>query len=489
MSDSSTISPSLIRKTMPWAIGLCFGMLFLFLMAIRLGIWSDKKNVFPPQPVETMKKESWMDIFRHNEKIGYSHRRLKRNNDGFELYENTRLRLNIMGMIQDMRIRTTANLNRNYSLASFAFDLKSGAFDFKVHGSVQNNVLRIFTEGRETKIPLNEPIFLLSSISNPATLKGLPPNITRTFDVFDPSTLGKKQVRVTREGHETVHISGEPVETDRFSMETMGITQSAWITAAGEVVQETGPMGIRLTKSDAKKSAQGFDDAKSTDLTESFSIAANIPLTDQNSITRLSMSIHGAHDTFFLDGGRQTLKDSILTIVKENLSTPPEKQTAAVVAPFLDPSAQIRSDHPMIRHKAAQIVSKGDPPLAKARKIMAWIFEHIEKRPVLSIPDAVKTLENGMGDCNEHAVLFAALARAAGVPAQVEAGLVHMEGRFYYHAWNVIYADGWITVDALMGQMPADVSHIRLIRGDIADQLNIVHAIDQLHLKLLDIAK
>lgn len=477
------------QKAIPWTIGIFSGMLFIFLMSIRLDIWPVRQDALRPEPSEIMEKESWMDIYRHNEKIGYSHRRLKKINDGFKLQENTRLKLNIMGMIQDIQITTTADLNANHSLAAFTFDLNSGPFDFAVRGKVQNNVLKIFMEDRELDIPLHEPIFLLSSVLNPATVKALPIGRTADFEVFDPSTLGKRQVRITRIGRETVDITGQSVSAERFTMETLGMIQSAWINDDGETIAETGPMGIRLTKSDRQKSSQGFSDAKSTDLAELFSIAANISLTDQENLSRLTLSINGAHENFFLDGGRQTLKGSLLTIVRENPASLSSKEPETDIARFLAPSLQIRSDHPLIQKKAARISAGINQTLQKAEKIKTWIFTHIKKRPVLSLPDAVKTLENGVGDCNEHAVLFAALARAAGIPAQVEVGLVHIDGRFYYHAWNVVYADGWITVDALMNQMPADVTHIRLIRGDIADQLSLIHAIGQIQLKLLDTAK
>ncbi len=82
--------------------------------------------------------------------------------------------------------------------------------------------------------------------------------------------------------------------------------------------------------------------------------------------------------------------------------------------------------------------------------------------------NALETLKNRMGDCNEHAVLFAAFARAAGVPSQIEVGLVHLRGRFYYHAWNSVFLGKWITVDALMNQIPADVTHISLGQGQKA---------------------
>ncbi len=92
-----------------------------------------------------------------------------------------------------------------------------------------------------------------------------------------------------------------------------------------------------------------------------------------------------------------------------------------------------------------------------------------------------------MGDCNEHAVLFAALARAAGVPTQIEAGLVYLNDRFYYHAWNSVFLDRWVTVDALMNQFPADVTHIRFTRGGPEKQLDLMGVIGNINLEILDI--
>jgi transglutaminase-like putative cysteine protease len=101
------------------------------------------------------------------------------------------------------------------------------------------------------------------------------------------------------------------------------------------------------------------------------------------------------------------------------------------------------------------------------------------------MPTALKTLRQGAGDCNEHAVLLAAMARAAGIPARVEAGLVYMDGRFYYHAWNSLYLGRWVTADALMNQFPADVTHIRMVRGTGGDQADILGAIGQITIQIM----
>jgi transglutaminase-like putative cysteine protease len=124
--------------------------------------------------------------------------------------------------------------------------------------------------------------------------------------------------------------------------------------------------------------------------------------------------------------------------------------------------------------------------LVKAQKIVKWINANIEKRPVISLPDAISTLENKAGDCNEHAVLMAALSRAAGIPAKIESGLVYLNGRFYYHAWNLLYLGRWVTVDPLFGQIPADVTHIRFSSGDPKEQLVLMGIIGKVKLKVID---
>jgi transglutaminase-like putative cysteine protease len=153
---------------------------------------------------------------------------------------------------------------------------------------------------------------------------------------------------------------------------------------------------------------------------------------------------------------------------------------------FLISTPFMESDHPVIARLSADIVSGVQRPLEKAQKLVAWVHDNIEKRPVISVPSALETLKHRQGDCNEHAVLLAAMARASGIPAQVEAGLVYLNGRFYYHAWNVLFLGRWITADASMNQMPADVTHLRLVRGDPGKQVDLMGTIGRISLNILD---
>ena len=191
-----------------------------------------------------------------------------------------------------------------------------------------------------------------------------------------------------------------------------------------------------------------------------------------------------------MNSERQTFENRVLEIKKESLIDLPEhsnlNKNDIKWSDFLKPTPFIQSDNRRILSVVLNTVNPSDSPLIKTRKIMSWINSNIKKRPVFSLPDAVSTLENGAGDCNEHAVLMAALARAAGIPAKIEAGLVYLNGRFYYHAWNLLYLGKWITVDSLFGQMPADVTHIRFSTGDQKEQLDLMRIIGNLKIKVTE---
>jgi transglutaminase-like putative cysteine protease len=133
-----------------------------------------------------------------------------------------------------------------------------------------------------------------------------------------------------------------------------------------------------------------------------------------------------------------------------------------------------------------KIIKPTDSEGQKAKKIIDWVYRNIEKKPTLSVPNALEVLKNKSGDCNEHTVLTVALLRAAGIPAQSEAGLVYLQGRFYYHAWCALYIGKWITADAVFNQFPADVTHIRLIRGESDKQLNLMGVIGKIKLEVLE---
>jgi transglutaminase-like putative cysteine protease len=187
---------------------------------------------------------------------------------------------------------------------------------------------------------------------------------------------------------------------------------------------------------------------------------------------------------FVLDSGRQSLQDNILIIHRERLSA-----AAPVCAGqdfFLQATPYVQADHEQITKLATRLTEKKETALGCVRAIGDWVHENIDKRPVVGIPDAVTTLNNRVGDCNEHAALFAALARSAGIPAKIAAGVIFYQDSFYYHAWNeVCIGDSWLSVDTTGNQIPADVSHIKFVEGEAREMVKIGSLIGNLEIEII----
>ena len=138
--------------------------------------------------------------------------------------------------------------------------------------------------------------------------------------------------------------------------------------------------------------------------------------------------------------------------------------------------------------QAESIIANTTNDLQKVRELINWVYVNIEKKPVLSIPDAVTTLRTRVGDCNEHAALFAALSRSVSIPARVAAGVTYHDGTFYYHAWNEVCINGkWISLDTTNNQFPADVSHIKFVEGETIEQVKIGSLLGRLTIEILEV--
>lgn len=74
---------------------------------------------------------------------------------------------------------------------------------------------------------------------------------------------------------------------------------------------------------------------------------------------------------------------------------------------------------------------------------------------------AARAFARGKGVCQDHAHIFIACCRAAGIPARYVSGYIYTgkDGEVASHAW----ADAWLGADA--GWMPIDVTHRTLAGG------------------------
>jgi len=477
-------------------IGILFVLSFAVLMALRLGVFRDdapRVDFGPQDEVQAQTDhEAWMGVFLQGRQIGYVHRQRSRTSTGHRVLESVFLRLNTMGMVQDVRFKTEGILLPDFTLSSFDFDLQSSLFRFRAVGIRSGKTMTLFTGSKDleqkTRFTLEHDVYLPMDLFNSMMEAGLRPGESRTLQLFDPATAAQRPVKITRMDDDAIMVMGQKKKAIKWAVDFMGVPQYAWTGEDGTVLREEGFLGLTLQQVSREEALKLAPSGELTDLTRMVSIPSNRKITRPEALRHLTLRVEGLPQQFdSLDGGRQTFRDGILTIEKEAIP-PPAVSGGAVddlLKPHLVPTYIIQADHPEIRRKVGEIVSIKDDTVTKARKLVDWVYRNIEKRPVLSIPNALETLRLKRGDCNEHAVLLAALARAAGIPAQVEAGVVYQNGQFYYHAWNVLSLGSWITADAAMGQFPADATHVRLIRGTDR-QVDLAGVIGSINLEIID---
>ncbi|HON59348.1 MAG TPA: transglutaminase-like domain-containing protein [Smithella sp.] len=475
-------------------LGILIGIVFFTLLLIRLDFFKNKSEVdSPSQGVYSPKSQDiWMNIYQDNKKIGFIHRTLNNNADNIQFNEVVYMQINTMGVVQDIHISTEGHLNPDMTLSSFRFNLNSGIFRFFAQGQVTGNKLLLLTgsdgPSQKSEIPLRNIPRISGNIYDAAFRANMETNTSTNVDIFDPSSLSIREVRVTRKEDEVIRVLGGRILTKKFCADFMGAENCAWIDSNGEVLRESGILGLSMEKVTRQQAMEGIAEGTSIDFTRAASIVSNVKMNNVDQIKRIKYRISGAGENLFLEGGRQVFQDGILTVNKETLPAPAVSNTnwPEGVSRFLKPEPLIQSDDPQMIKQAGNIVSETDTPVQKARKIIGWVYHHLEKKPAMSVPSALEVLKNKTGDCNEHAVLAVALLRASGIPAQIEAGLVYLNGRFYYHAWCVLYLGEWITADAVFNQFPADVSHIRLVRGGSSDQLNLLGVMGKMKLEVLE---
>jgi transglutaminase-like putative cysteine protease len=207
-------------------------------------------------------------------------------------------------------------------------------------------------------------------------------------------------------------------------------------------------------------------------------------------LTHLRLTVSGSTDaTLFSFPPRQNYLDGSLTVTSESVDGFVSYQlpyTDSTFATDLASTPFLQSDHPRIQEQLHHILKGEQDALRAVKKLLAWIYTTLDKEPTVGIPTALEALQSKKGDCNEHAVLFTALARAAGVPSRVAAGIVYMDGAFYYHAWAEVWLGQWVAVDPVFNQFPADATHIKFIQGGPEEHMALLKVIGQVQMEVVE---
>jgi hypothetical protein len=435
-------------------------------------------------------KQRWMGIYLKNRKIGFVSSTFSEDIDGYSVQETIHMKLNILGTAQELRNKTTVSLSPEMKVRSFQFKLNASQ-DVEVTGNINHKTLTlvIHTENSQTQ----QEILLDEIPQMPVTIvpyllkKGLRKGTRINIPVFDPVTLSMQKMRVEVLGKEQITIQKKDREAFKIRGDINGLLLYLWIDEQGKALREETPMGFTLVSEqmeDALRIPSSLPDV--SDLITQTSVSFNLKLPED--VSYLKVRLKGI-DFRGLDinNGRQTLKGDVVEIRRDDLPVSAHVTLPGEdMAQFLRASPFIQSGDPEIVTLAHTIIGKEKNSLRTARLLWEWVYENIEKTPSITLPSAVDVLKTRKGDCNEHTVLYTALARSTGLPTKITVGLVYKDGAFYYHAWPEIFIEKWIAIDPTLGQFPASAAHIKLISGDFEKQIMLLKVINNISLEGLE---
>ncbi len=452
--------------------------------------------------------------------VGQATSRLDTIPEGFELEDVMVLDLPALGQTGSAVARSLVRLSPALIMESFSFSLDSEVGTFRAEGTLgADSTLRVTIDAggseQEVTYRMAEPPIFSAALPIRVAMAGeLEVGNTLRLPVFDPSTLATRVVEVRVLEHDTLMVPDsaymnpatnrwEPAHYDSIPVWKLaeihgGVQVESWVDHDGRVVSASSALGFTMEKTEYELARQAQEDAEGIatlvvdeDVILSTAIRSNADLGSVEEYDVLRFRLTGVELAGFqLDGGRQTLRGDTLIVRRENwAAVQPDFSLPYKLMDMrkeLEAEPLIQSDDPRIQREARQAVGRWlRDPKGAASRLTTRVDRMLDKSVTFSVPSALQVLESRQGDCNEHTVLYVAMARALGLPARTAVGLVYLNGSFFYHAWPEVWLGEWVAVDPTFGQYPADASHIRFVIGGLAQQVEIIRLIGRLSIEVI----
>lgn len=430
--------------------------------------------------------EDWYAVLYQGKRLGYTHtKRTPAPGGGLRAEDEMRLRMKLMGQPRDVATSTVLHLDPAGAVNTFEFKMDSAGVTIRVEGRQEPGkmTLRMYSAGTTQTIdyPLTEPIVMSGNLSRDIARAGLTPGAKYTRSFFDPSVMKPAQMAIAVGSPEALKIGARTITVYPVTQTYNGLETVSYIAAGGTVYKEQSPTGFssyRTTREDALRESGDV----TLDLIDATSVTAENAPADPRAVKRIVLELQNVDlEGFDLDGDGQKLADRTLTI--DRRAAAPATQAAEA---YLGAEPLMQVDDPAVKQAALEATGGLRDGGEASKRVLKWVYEKLAKTSTVSLPSAVEVLRTRQGDCNEHAILFTAMSRAAGIPTRVASGIVALSGRFYYHAWAEVLIDGrWLAVDPVFGQYPADATHVRFVIGGLERQAELMRVIGKLKLKVI----
>lgn len=486
----------IMRTMLRGGVLLCFCIVSL-LGPVSSGASQVSKLAKPPLT------ERWFGIYVDNERAGFYRQTIAETGDGFRMEGDGSVRVKVMGFSKESSSREVYRVGKGLALRSFEIEQNINGVLTRLTGTAGESVLRVRSESNgktvEKQIRLKGEIFPGPALNLYPLMRGVPAGKTSKILTFDPEEIKIKEVKIKVLGEERTP-DGQAALKLQNNLYPF-VANDIWMDATGNTLFESVRDGLVTTKAEDPTALAAFVGSLAIarkDLIYDFSLVRAVPaLKNQAKLSGLWVEISGWNDALPLlqEGGQIMEKAGEGRVtVKTGTAVPAPSQKSPVTTAaseqqrYLKPADKIESDAPEVVAQARQIAEGKTGRIETARAIAAWTADSL-KDSVDDGGSALASLTTRTGNCQTHARLYTALARAAGIPTRFVSGLVALEGKgFLYHSWAESFLDGrWVAIDPTYNQLPADPTHIKFFEGAAREDLApIISLIGKISIKVLD---
>jgi transglutaminase-like putative cysteine protease len=314
----------------------------------------------------------------------------------------------------------------------------------------------------------------------------------KQFDVWtlDP-TSGAKPIKMTIEvlGREKITIAGKTVPATKTQVSTQitpmtSVTAIEYLDEDGIPVRQTVNMAGVQMELEAADKALALSQKQPVELLNDTLIQPAKPIRNPRELRQAEFVIKSRDGRKLVD-----LPDSPVQQVKRiddrtlrvtlDLDRKPLANLDAA-KPAIEQSRMIDgSDKRIVALTEKALKGVPDDPAKQAAALREFVYDYIDEKSLgVGMASATEVAQTREGDCTEHAVLLAAMMRAAGIPSRVASGLIYvdesgmgLENVFGFHAWAQAWIDGrWVDYDGVLpGNTDYDAAHILMRTSQMAD--------------------
>jgi hypothetical protein len=424
--------------------------------------------------------ERWYSISLQGERVGFAHTAITAKDSGYEISSEGSVKMLVLGFSREAASRETYLVGRDLSLRSFTVEQTIDGSPMRLAGEVGSGGVSVTIEAagsmRKKKLKTRGKVYPPAALNIWPLMQKIVPGKEFRLQMLDVEEIKVKVVTITALGLETLPEGGEAVHlrNDLYRF----VDNDVWVGPDGSTLRESVRDGLIETRAEeAAVTRQFILDAAiaKRDLVLDFSLVrADRPIEKPLTVRKLAVEISGFGEAVpvIADERQSAVRSApgsiLFTIEVEPLDT--GKVTHGADAPvdgkYLEPTDRILSDSDETRAVAEKVLAGEQDPRARILLLAKWVADSVAES-VTDSQTSLEILRNRKGNCQAHARLYTALARAAGIPTRFVSGLVYVEGKgFLYHSWAESYARGWVAIDPTFGQAPADATHIKLAEGD-----------------------